>query len=253
MKAIILSAGRGTRMMPLTKNTPKCLLQLENGSSVLETQLDAIEKSGKVDEVILVLGYLAEQVEAKIAHYKNRLKIKVVYNPFYDSANNLMSLWCAHFEMDSDFVIINGDDIFHESVLNGLLTNKGEGIFVTIDKLPSYTEDDMKVKMEGKKIVFINKKIPQKEANGESVGMILVRGKKNIDGCAWAILRLVRQPESKGIFWLEAFNEMARNNFALTPFEISQDDWCEIDFHADLKILKKKVLKFGWDGFGESQ
>ncbi len=253
MKAIILSAGRGTRMMPLTKNTPKCLLPLENGSTVLESQLEAIQKSGKISEVAIVVGYLSEQIETKIKTHNNKMKIKTVYNPFYDCANNLISLWSAHHEMDNDFVIINGDNVFHESVIEKVMEDKPDGIYVTIDKLKDYTEDDMKVQIKDNKIIFINKKIPVSETNGESIGIIRIKGKKFVDACRNTILDIVRKPEARDIFWLEVFNELVRRNFNLIPVEISEEDWCEVDFHADLKILKKRVLKFGWNGFSNEK
>lgn len=246
MKAIILAAGKGTRMMPLTKNTPKCLLPLENGSTVLETQLEALEKSGAVEEVVVVLGYLAEQVEAKIKGIKTGMKIKTVYNPFYDSANNLISLWCAQHEMNSDFVIINGDDVFHESVISKISEYKDDGVYVTVDLLKTYSEDDMKVKIQNNRIVRISKKIPLDEAQGESVGIIRVKGESQGKACKEMLLNIVKKEEGRNIFWLEVFNGIADNGVTLTPFEISESDWAEVDFHADLKIMKKKILKFGW-------
>ena len=84
MKIIILAAGKGTRAFPLTKNTPKPLLDIGNGVTLLERQLDNIKKSKVIDEVVLVIGYLAEQIEAKIKmHLESGLKITTAYNPFY--------------------------------------------------------------------------------------------------------------------------------------------------------------------------
>ena len=66
MRIIILAAGKGTRAMPLTRNTPKSLLDIGNGVTLLEKQLEDIQKSKVIDEIVLIIGHLAEQIEAKI-------------------------------------------------------------------------------------------------------------------------------------------------------------------------------------------
>ena len=72
MKIIILAAGRGERLMPLTQNTPKPLIDMGNGNTLLEEQLMSIRESGVIKEVVLVVGYLAEQIEAKMRAYKDK-------------------------------------------------------------------------------------------------------------------------------------------------------------------------------------
>ena len=70
MKMIILAAGRGERLMPLTQNTPKPLIDMGNGNTLLEEQMISINESGAIDEIVLVIGYLGEQIEAKIAQVR---------------------------------------------------------------------------------------------------------------------------------------------------------------------------------------
>ena len=101
MRIIVLAAGKGERLMPLTRNTPKPLLNITDEKTLLELQLESMKKSGVIDEVILVVGYLANQIEAKIGLYRRLgMNIETVYNPFYDVSNNLISLWFAKYYMD---------------------------------------------------------------------------------------------------------------------------------------------------------
>lgn len=94
MKLIILAAGKGERLLPLTRNTPKPLLDMGNGYTLLEEQMRAAQASGVVAETVLVVGYLASQVEAKLDYHRDQgLCVRTVYNPFYEVSNNLMSLW----------------------------------------------------------------------------------------------------------------------------------------------------------------
>ena len=158
MRIIILAAGKGTRAFPLTKNTPKPLLDIGNGVTLLEKQLENIQKSKAVDEVILVIGYLAEQIEVKLKmHEENGLKITTVYNPFYETSNNLISLWLAKHCMDDDFLITNGDNIFEPDVFADLVNKNEEGIFLTISKKNKYNDDDMKVVLRDKTVARVNK------------------------------------------------------------------------------------------------
>ena len=147
MKAIILAAGKGERLMPLTSDTPKSLSELENGTTLLESQLININKTG-ISKVVIVTGYLTEKIESKVELYseKYNIDIQIIYNPFFDISNNLLSLWQAKHEMEIDFIIINGDDIFKDSVLLGLLEHdNNEMITMVIDRKKKYDHDDMKL------------------------------------------------------------------------------------------------------------
>ena len=93
MKILILAAGTGSRLLPLTRNTPKSLIDLGNGMTLLETQLEAIRPTG-VAKVVIVTGYRSEQIEAKIRHHEG-FDFQIVYNPFFDVSNNLVSAWMA--------------------------------------------------------------------------------------------------------------------------------------------------------------
>ena len=171
MKAIILAAGKGERLMPLTSDKPKSLLELKNGITLLESQLINIYKSG-IKKVIVVTGYQTEKIESKVEFYSDKynIDIKIIYNPFFDISNNLISLWQARHEMASDFIIINGDDIFKESVLSGLIKyDKNEIITMVIDRKKKYDLDDMKLIIKNEKILRVSKNIPLDEANGESI------------------------------------------------------------------------------------
>jgi len=245
MKAIILAAGKGERLMPLTSDTPKSLLELENETTLLESQLITINKTA-IDKVVIVTGYLTEKIESKVQRYSKEynIDIQIIYNPFFDISNNLLSLWQAKHEMESDFIIINGDDIFNDSVLLGLLEHdKNELITMVIDRKETYDEDDMKLIVENGRILEVGKEIPLNEANGESIGMIRVTGEAKgimVD----TMERMVRNKKNMQVFYLAMIQELINQGIVVGYHEISSKDWAEIDFHPDLEDIRKKISTF---------
>ena len=248
MRVIILAAGKGERLMPLTNNTPKSLLELANGTSVLESQLLSIHAAG-IRDVAIVTGYLTEQIEAKINKYSQEYNIEfqIVYNPFYDVSNNLISLWQAKHYMNEDLIIINGDDIFKDSVIKGLINHdKSQQLCMVIDRKETYDLDDMKLIIEKDRVLRIGKQIPENKANGESIGMIRLIG----DGKEWVVKtmeKMVRKKENLNVFYLEIFQELINQGTMMEYYEVDADDWAEIDFHPDLEDIRKEIFNFDKD------
>lgn len=244
MRIILLSAGKGTRMWPLTRNTPKCLLSVSDSHTVLQHQLKTIRNVETPFKVTVVLGYLVEKVEAALEEYDRGMDIEVVYNPFYDVSNNLASLWMAHYLMDEPFIIINGDDIFRRSVLQALSDSPHAASMVISCNPDGYDDDDMKVIVgEDGLVKQVGKGLDKEAANGESIGMT-----KFQDGAhrllAAKLNEMMRTDEGKTVFYLEAIQRLINEGTALHPIEVSQENWAEIDFHLDLNIIHSRIHMF---------
>jgi NDP-sugar pyrophosphorylase family protein len=115
MKAVILAAGRGTRLRPFTDSAPKCLAPL-NGTPILQRQLEALDRAG-VRDCVLVVGYRATEVRARIGRWWGGVRVSYVENPRYHETNNLYSLWLASRELDDDILLLEGDLVFDEGLL----------------------------------------------------------------------------------------------------------------------------------------
>lgn len=242
MKLIILAAGKGERLMPFTRNTPKCLLELADGHTLLETQLHAISQCPQINEIILVTGYLSSQIEAKVRTLTHKLQpIRVVYNPFYDKANNLVSLWVGLPFAGDDFVVLNGDDLFKPSVLQGLIAAPpSQKIVMTTSTKPVYDEDDMKVSLTDGLVQRVGKDIPLENASAESIGMIRFLG----EGSAWfrqAVETIIRSPEGLNVFWLKAIQAVADSGRPVFTYNCSRQDWREMDFHPDREEIRRHL------------
>jgi len=245
MRMFILAAGTGSRLYPLTKNTPKSLLDLGHGSTLLESQIEAAIASEEIKEVCIITGYKSGQIEERIRSYAGNIRLRTVYNPFFESTNNLVSLWCAHLLMeDQDFVITNGDNLYRSGLLKThVIRHRQPGIYLTVSrKSGPYDEDDMKVVTDGDgNIARVSKEIPLQEAQAESVGLVMVRGERLRSIFANKVVNLLKNRDYLGRFWLETFNALAHDGVFTKTLEIPADAWSEVDFHPDIATIRAEL------------
>src|SRR3954454_8268623 len=147
MKAVILSAGQGSRLGHLVDERPKCLIDF-NGRTLLDRQLDTLEANG-VDEAVVVTGFHDELVNEAIRRRSGGPAVRTIYNPFYKGADNTGSLFMAREELTGDCLGWNGDTLVSRELMRRVIANERSGICVTIDRKPAYDDDDMKVVEEG--------------------------------------------------------------------------------------------------------
>ncbi len=245
MKLFILAAGKGERLWPLTRNTPKSLIDFGDGTTILERQLESAVSSEMFSEIIIITGYKTEQIEAKIKDHKSKIKIKTIFNPVYDVTNNLVSLWVAHNEMQGeDFVITNGDNIYIGDVFKQIKSDANNIIQLTIDYRDEYHEDDMKVSFGSDGLIMrVHKDIPLSEVGAESIGLVLVKGEKSRRLFVNKILQLVKNEDYLNKFWLEIFNSLIDDGIVISFLKIEPSDWREVDFHPDVEIMKAMIFK----------
>ncbi len=109
MKAVILSAGQGKRLLPLTADCPKCILPVR-GRSLIEWQIDELAKCG-INQVSVVLGFRADKVERLLRERYGSHRVKTIYNDAYAVSDNLVSCGAARDEMRTDFALLKGDTL----------------------------------------------------------------------------------------------------------------------------------------------
>ncbi len=208
--------------------------------TVIESQLENIATAG-VRDVTIVAGYKAEQIEAKLASVDS-VNVDIVYNPFFEESNNLVSAWFARERMRDDFVLLNGDDVFEAEVLAGLLESRRD-ITMVIDRKPRYDEDDMKVRMEDDRVVEVSKVVDPERADGESIGMILFR-RRGREAMRHVLDRMVRYPHYRKVFYLQAIQKLIDEGIPVHVHECRPDQWAEIDFHPDLSFIRENIARF---------
>jgi L-glutamine-phosphate cytidylyltransferase len=237
MRVVILAAGTGSRLLPLTRNTPKSLIDLGDGYTLLERQLQAIGGAG-IRDITIVTGYKSEQIEAKIQHY-NDFSFTIVFNPFYRMANQIASAWMGVKDLEGPIVLLNGDDLFKPEVLKRLI-EKPDDITLMACRKNEYSDEDMRVITEGQRVVDIGKDIPLDKTSAESIGMIHFsqRGLRDLQS---TLQRMFRIEENLQLFFPASLRQMIREGYTLTYRECSEDEWSEVDFHPDLQLMRKKL------------
>jgi choline kinase len=240
-KAIILSAGQGSRLGHLTDDKPKCLIEF-GGRTLLDRQLDTLAANG-IGEAVVVTGFEDDLVEAALMKRKSAPYVTTIYNPFYQVADNLGSLFMAREHLSGDCLVWNGDTLVSNSLMDKVIGNDRPGICVTIDRKEGYDEDDMKVVVdESGRLRAIGKRISE-GVNGESIGLLAFRG-GGADQFRAAIERDIRTAEGTTIWYLRVIHHIAQVAGVWT-LDISGEEWGEVDFPQDVERARELVA--GWD------
>lgn len=168
-KAVILAAGIASRLRPLTKDTPQCLLKIDK-KTILEHQLQNLRESG-IQNITIVIGYKANKVKKYCKDVP--CDVNFIHNKYHSSTSNLFSLWLARDNLlngEGGFIALNADLVFDAGVLKRLLKSEAD-ISIAVAK-GAYREDDVKVKVRGDKIIEIGRAIPANEAYGKFSGIV---------------------------------------------------------------------------------
>lgn len=242
MKAIILAAGQGSRLLPLTKETPKCLLNI-SGTTILEYQLVTLHSVG-IKDVVLIGGFRVDKLRdyalRYVAAHGLDLRIKVINNREYDVTNNLYSLWLAREEMTTDFVVINGDNVFDRKALQKVIRQSDQSASVAIHRNPSYDNEDMKIRLVGGQVVEISKQIDNFEAHGESIGLRAFRGAGVLAFRYGLDMAMVEDVKRKS-FFVKAIQHMIDAGHRVGYVDVTEYKYGELDFPEDLKALEVEM------------
>jgi L-glutamine-phosphate cytidylyltransferase len=244
MRLIILAAGYGGRLSPATESTPKALLDIRPGTTIMDHQLATARACG-FESVSVVTGFQSEMIEAKLDEYKSDFEsLDWHYNPFFRVTNNLVSLWFGLPSMDEDFVFLNGDDIFHEKVMSQLLRTTEEFVAVTSTK-STYDGDDTKIQLDNEKITKIGKDLDPAKADGEWIGMCKISGRSRLEFID-EMNRLVRDSSLRDGPWgyLPLLQSCIDTGIDLNYVKIDSTEWAEVDFQMDLDFVRANLTRF---------
>ena len=229
MDALILAAGRGTRMKGI--DIPKCLLKI-NGISLIDYQINCFKQLG-INRIFVVTGFNSELIHS---HLNNQ--VVFVHNDDFATSNNITSVWSARDFITDDFICVYGDLLFHKKILENLIQDNHD-ICMTVEK--NVRPETMKVKFENEQIVQVNKKIPESEAEGNFIG--LAKFSKHIIPNFFNAISDSIETDSNS-YYTSAIELLIHNGQSVNYIPTNNLQWLDIDEpneFDDAKILFKQL------------
>jgi choline kinase len=229
-KAIVLAAGVGSRLRPLTADRPKCLLEV-GGRTLLNSQLETLDRCG-IRDVVIVIGYHGERIRAEAGR-----RARYVDNPRYAQTNSLYSLWLAREELTDGALILNSDVLAPRRLFERLLLAP-EPDAVLVELGHDFEPEDMKVRLNGRQVVDFGKQLAREQSHAHNVGVAKfgAAGAAHLGEC---LDRLVATGHEND--WAPAaFREFARQ-WPLIAVDTDGLPWIEIDFAEDLTRARERI------------
>ncbi len=253
MIGVILSAGMGTRLMPLTKEIPKPLLEV-NGMTLLERMIKNL-MAEEIEDFIVIVGYNKEKVIdlAPKLEEKYSINIKILENKKYDVTNTSVSTYIASKYIEDsqleDFILINGDNVVDPEIITRI--SERENTSLIVDNFKELNEESFKIIIENEtfnedksivngNIKEIGKGIDISSSTGEFIGVSKVAG-KDISKFNEILEELMDEDKQNYYdFAYKPLSKITQIDFVLT----NGLKWTEIDDHNDWNQAQKLIDEF---------
>ena len=237
MKAVILAAGTGQRLYPVTLERPKCLIDIE-GKPILNYQLNALRANG-IDRITVVAGHHIDKIRD---YTKDRDGVEVIENKQYRMSNILTSFWYALEELaeDEDLVVIAGDVVFEEAILKKLIHS--EDTHMTLCVCPKRCgEEEVKVLMDSpNQVQRLGKDLDTGKAYGEFLGVFLAR--KQALPEIRKITNWMIDHEQGNAYLFDMINSLIDGEkVRVGGCNVEGHLWEEFDYLEDIERVSKKI------------
>lgn len=237
MKAIILAAGMASRLRPLTDTTPKCLLKIGE-RSLLQRSIDALISNG-IKEIVIVTGYLHNQIEDFVKQQYPNVNISFIHNEVYDSTNNIYSLWLARPKADGEEILLLDSDLLYDpEIITRILSTNAENVLTLIRH--DLGEEEMKVVTDSSVIIEISKTCSPSDAIGESLG-IEKMGKPYTSALYKELEPMMNQEHLENVFYEKAFERLIPKGHTFKILDVTDLFSCELDTVEDFQNAKEKI------------
>ena len=243
MIGMVLAAGPGRRLSPLTDALPKTLLPVAGDRSILDLTLGNLREVG-LDEVVIVAGFAAEALRERAPELERRhgLRIELVLNDKAEIWNNAYSLWCAREAFGQGVVLVNGDTVHPAAVEERVLAARGPEVLLAVDAAKALGEEEMKVELTpGGTLARISKALDPASAEGEYIGVTVIEPEA-ADRLADALEATWRRDTT--LYYEDGFKEYADRGGEVRVAPIGEVKWVEVDDHADLARAREITCRY---------
>jgi choline kinase len=239
MKALILAAGRGTRIQSIHGDHPKCLIRSDDGRAILDHQIDSLLAAG-ITDIGIVVGYEKEQIIGHVfKNYRDLWdRFFFIENSRYATTNNIYSFWLAEEWLDRQpFVCLNADVVFDPQILAPAVKSQAP-ITMIVD--PDWRDETMKVVISGNKVVRMSKRIQKHEFNGTYIGItsFSARVQQELFARVNELVHSGRENE----FFNVAVQQLADEGVHVGFTNTDDLPWAEIDDPGDLEFARSHVF-----------
>jgi choline kinase len=225
MQAIIMAAGKGSRLGNLTENKPKSFMEIK-GIKMIEYNISMLHAFG-IRDIIIVTGYQSNKFEELVEKIDG---VQCVFNPFYEMVNVLGSFFMARDFLHDDFVYLHADTLCAPEIFKAMLHEEGD-IILPVDYSPC-DEEAMKVKVIDGKVVEINKTMECETSEGEFIGIARI-SKSVIDALNKATVELMKEKAFTSYFEGAVQRVIDKKNFLVKSIPTKEYFWSEVDFEED--------------------
>ncbi len=249
MIGLVLAAGAGKRLQPLTDSLPKTLLPVDGDRSILDVALANLRHVG-LEEVVVVTGFGADRVTERVPELERRhgVRLELVFNPKAEEWNNAYSLWCAREAFAQGALLVNGDTVHPAAVEERLLEKRrnagasdGHEVLIAVDQAKPLGAEEMKVHVSpGGLLERINKNLDPANADGEYIGLTLIEPEA-AGPLADALETTWRRDPS--LYYEDGFQELADRGGRIGIAPIGEVEWVEVDDHDDLARAREVACR----------
>ena len=241
MIGMVLAAGAGRRLEPLTTGLPKTLLPVDGDRTILDVVLGNLRAVG-MEDVVVVTGFAAGRIEERRGDLERRhgVRLELVFNPKAEEWNNAYSLWCAREHFAEGVLLVNGDTVHPAAVEERVLASRDSDLVLALDDRKSLGEEEMKVQLAGGRLQRITKLMDPADAHGEYIGVTLVEPRA-ADALAEALEATWRR--DPGLYYEDGFQEYADRGGHVGAASIGEVEWVEVDDHADLARAREVACR----------